>query len=132
MRLLRVAVAAALLTVCASLASAQATPADAAVSALPEPYTADEFPPWARGLRRFEIVSLGAFPIILFYTRFAFDLKRYADNGFDGTFVPWPFKNESSYEPSDAEQWRSVLTAAGLSVAFGAIDAFLVWKVRLE
>ncbi len=132
MRLLRVAVAAVLLTVSATLAAAQSTSSAAAVSALPEPYTEDEFPSWARGLRRFEIVSLGAFPIILFYTRFAFDLKRYADNGFDGTFVPWPFKNENSYEPSDAEQWRSVLTAAGLSVAFGALDAFLIWKVRLE
>ncbi|PKL25626.1 MAG: hypothetical protein CVV47_06120 [Spirochaetae bacterium HGW-Spirochaetae-3] len=132
MRPTRLVVAAVLLSVSASLAWSQSVSAPAAVSALPEPYTRDEFPSWAHGLRRFEIVSLGAFPIILFYTRFAFDLKRYADNGFEGEFVPWPFKNENSYEPSDAEQWRSVLTAAGVSVAFGALDAFLVWRVRLE
>lgn len=101
--------------------------ASSSVSAVPEPYTKDEFPSWAEGLRRYEIVSLGAFPLLLFYTRFGFDLKRFIDNGFSSEYAPWPFKNENSYEATDDEQMTSVLTAAGLSLAFGAVDALLVW-----
>lgn len=103
---------------------------EAAVSALPEPYRADEFPPWMRRLRRMEIISLGAFPIILFYTRFAFDTKRFLESGlggdgFDAALAPWPFKSEDSYEPSDEEQLSSVAVAGVLSLAFGLADALL-------
>ncbi|MCK7480367.1 MAG: hypothetical protein M0C28_26285 [Candidatus Moduliflexus flocculans] len=62
------------------------------VSALPEPYGPDEFPSWLTGARRFEIISLGAFPILLFYTRVAFDLRRWVGNGFDATYAPWPLQ----------------------------------------
>lgn len=104
---------------------------DAAVSAVPEPYGPDEFPPWLPKLRRFEIVSLGAFPILLFYTRFAFDAKRFVDSGFDDdgfdmTFAPWPFKNEDSYEPTDDEQLTNVAVAGVLSLAFGVADLLLM------
>lgn len=100
-------------------------------AAVPEPYAKGEFPAWAVGVRRFEIVSLGAFPILLFYTRFAADMQRYISNHLDGVFVPWPFKNENSYTPTDSEQISYVLTAAGLSLAFGAIDAILVFRANL-
>lgn len=113
-----------------SMAAGQSTPT-VSPAAVPEPYTKDEFPAWAIGVRRFEIVSLGAFPILLFYTRFAADLQRYIANHFDGAFVPWPFKNENSYTPTDSEQISYVLTAAGLSLAFGAIDAILVFRANL-
>lgn len=103
-----------------------------AFNSLPEPYTKDEFPTWLNSLRRFEIISLGAFPILLFYTRLTMDATRYAQNGFSTMYAPWPFKNENSYTPSNDEQLKSVLVAGGLSLVFGAIDAFLLWKISLE
>lgn len=112
--------------------TASTTPAALAVSALPEPYTKDEFPSWASGLRRFEIISLGAFPILLFYTRFGYDIKRYVEHGFDAEYAPWPFKNENSYTVTDDEQLISVATAAGLSLTFGALDAFFLWKKTFD
>jgi hypothetical protein len=102
------------------------------VSALPEPYTRDEFPPWAIGLRRFEIISLGAFPILLFYTRLGFDFSRYLEHGFQAEYAPWPLKNEKSYVATDDEQMLSVVTAAGLSITFGALDAFFLWKKNFD
>ncbi|GAB1455420.1 hypothetical protein MASR2M48_07270 [Spirochaetota bacterium] len=109
----------------ASLADAKA------VSALPEPYTQDEFPAWLRSVRRFEIISLGAFPILLFYTRLTMDVTRYTKNNFN-SMCSWPFRNENSYVPSDDEQYTSLLVAAGLSLIFGSIDAFMLWKISIE
>ncbi len=103
-----------------------------AVSAVPDPYTKEEFPAWAFGLRRFEIISLGAFPILLFYTRFGFDLKRYVENEFSAEYAPWPLKSENSYKASDDEQILSVATAAGLSLAFASLDAIFLWKKTLD
>ncbi len=93
---------------------------------LPEPYSADEFPDWAVSLRRWEIISLGAFPIVLFYTKFVFDFTRYAGSGFNAYYAPWPFKNEYTYKPTNGEQAVMFLTAAGLSAAFGILDAVLL------
>lgn len=98
----------------------------AAIGSVPEPYTADEFPSWAIGVRRFEIISLGAFPILLFYARVGYDLQRYVTNDFNAIYAPWPFKNESSYIPATEEQLQSVITAAGLSLTLAAIDAILL------
>jgi hypothetical protein len=116
----------------------QSTPATEAVAAnavsvLPEPYTQEEFPSWAHGLRRFEIISLGAFPILLFYTRFIYDSSLFIKSGFDGdgfdsSYAPWPFRNENSYTPTTSEQVARVLTAAGLSLVLGTIDALIIRK----
>jgi hypothetical protein len=96
------------------------------VNPLPDPYSPDEFPDWANSLRRFEIVSLGSFPILLFYSRIALDLGRFAGNGFDASYAPWPFRNEFSYKPDNSEQWLAVKVAFGLSLGVGVLDYFLV------
>ena len=76
--------------------STPAVEADASnpVNVLPEPYAKEEFPPWAHGVRRFEIISLGAFPILLFYTRLAYDTSLFVKSGFDSSFAPWPFRKQ--------------------------------------
>lgn len=110
----------------ALLALAPLTARAQAASPLPAPYEADEFPAWAASLRRWEIVSLGAFPLALFYTRMAFDFSRYVDSGFQAIYTPWPFKNEYSYNPSDAEQRTAFLTAMGVALAVGIADAVIL------
>ena len=119
-------VTAAVLAVCL-LSSTAAWAEDVSDGALPEPYTAEEFPDWAVSLRRFEVISLGAFPFMRFYARAGADLGRYVANGFDSDYAPWPFKTEYSYEMTDGEQVECVLAAAGLSLAFGALDAVLLY-----
>ncbi|MBU0936294.1 MAG: hypothetical protein KKC64_11795 [Spirochaetes bacterium] len=101
--------------------------AAAATGSLPDAkaYSADEFPPWMNSTRRFEIITLGVFPFALFYTRAAFDLYRFVDNNFEGSYAPWPFKNELSYKPTDDEQIRSLLVAGGLAVLFASGDALI-------
>jgi hypothetical protein len=93
---------------------------------LPEPYGTEEFPLWTYSLRRFEIVSLGAFPVLLFYSRIALDAGRYVGSGFDSSYAPWPFRNEFSYTPDSDEQWLAVKVAVGLSIGVGLLDQLLL------
>jgi hypothetical protein len=74
---------------------------------------------------RFEIVSLGAFPIMLFYVGFAFDLERYVENGFDTSYAPWPFKGATSATLSDKERITRLSVALGSSLIIGGVDAYL-------
>lgn len=45
--------------------------------AAPAPYEPEEFPQWARDLRRGEIIALGVFPIAYLATTIAYDLFRF-------------------------------------------------------
>lgn len=114
-----------LCTVTLTALYAQEKPAE---NALPEPYKASEFPEWLNLTRRFEIIAVGVFPIMLFYTRFSFDMYRYISNGFDSVYAPWPFKNEFSYKPTDSEQYQSVMIAGIASLIFAGVDIFLYIK----
>ena len=80
---------------------------------------------------RFEIVSLGAFPIMLFYTSFAFDLGSYVANGFDSTYAPWPFKSAKSAVLSDKDRITRLSVTLGASLIVGAVDAYMHAK-KLE
>lgn len=99
---------------------------------LPEPYGDDEFPVWAQALRRFEIVSLGAFPLLLSYSRLAVDIARFIGKDFAPEYAPWPFKPTNAAPFTAEEQWSCVLVAAGLAAAFGLADAIIVWSVPLD
>jgi len=104
----------------AAQASSSAT---AAPDALPPGFGETEKTenPW----RRFEIVSLGAFPISLFYVGFGFDLGRYFGSDFDYRYAPWPFQSSASILPSDSERLVRLASAAVLSLAIGGVDAII-------
>lgn len=113
-----------------SMVCAQEKPAE---NALPEPYKSTEFPQWLNATRRFEIIAIGVFPIMLFYTCFTFDMYRYVANDFDSMYAPWPFKNEFSYKPMSEEQYQSVVIAGIASLIFAGVDYFLyLRKQRLK
>jgi hypothetical protein len=76
---------------------------------------------------RFEIVSLGSFPIMIFYTGFAFDLALYIENGYDSYYAPWPFANSYSYSAnlSETDREKRILVALGGCAVVGIIDAII-------
>lgn len=49
---------------------------------LPEEYDPDEFALWAHDLRRFEVVTVGSFPVTFFATSLIYDFSIYAANDF--------------------------------------------------
>ena len=106
----------------AAAPSAAAAAAAAQADALPllTPNASPENP-----LLRLEIVSLGSFPIMLFYTGFVFDLGRYFSNNLDSSYAPWPFQSIYSAPLSDSDRLTRAGVALGASLVVGGIDAFL-------
>lgn len=78
------------------------------------------------GLRRFEILAFGSFPIALFYTNFGFELGAYIQSNFDSRYAPWPFSGEQTSSISDSERFGRMGVAAGLSLLVAGVDAILV------
>lgn len=114
-----VAVAAAQTAPAKTAAAQAASPGDP----IPVTYVAKAENP----LNRFEIVSLGSFPIMLFYTGFFSDLALYIANFPDPIYLPWPMKNEKSYSATltDSERVTRIGIALGASVLVGGVDAYL-------
>ena len=50
---------------------------------MPEDYDPDEFPLWAQDLRRYEIISIGSFPITFLLGSLVYDFSIAAANGFE-------------------------------------------------
>jgi hypothetical protein len=100
----------------AASAGTAGQPSAAPVSDAPKPEN-----PWSR----FEIVSFGSLPIALFYADFMFDLARFAQNGWDVAYAPWPLKSTGSATLTDSERITRIGAAVGLSLAVGAVDWFI-------
>lgn len=86
------------------------------------PYKAEEFPLWALDLRRWEIVTIGSFPLSFMLTALVYDVSLYASTGFDGTV--------SFGENRTQDDIRNLLLiSGGISLAIGLTD-FIIQKVK--
>jgi hypothetical protein len=114
---------------------AQTAPAPAA-TALPAATTAqaapagDALPKLEQGkaenpVSRFEIVSLGSYPITLFYVDFAFDFQSWLAHGRDANYAPWPVKGVFSSSLTDSQRLTRLGAALGVAFAVGAVDAII-------
>ena len=80
------------------------------------------FPQWARDLRRWEIITFGAFPFAYFFANFGFDTYRMATNGWDRRFAPWPFNASATVEKTQSEMFMTIGLAAGTSILIALAD----------
>jgi hypothetical protein len=110
-----------------ALPALAAEPGGTADSDSPEPYGDGEFPRWLKELGRFEAITVGAFPLMYFYSGMGLDLYRYTSSGFDAAYAPWPFKGPTSYQQTDADRNLRLATALGLSIGVAATDLLIRW-----
>ncbi len=95
-----------------------------------EPYRADEFPQWARDLRRGEVIAFGTLPFTLFVVKAAIDTYRYADNDWDRRYAPWPLKPAGAIEMDEDRRMAALAAAAVSSVVLAVIDHVFVRMKR--
>lgn len=88
----------------------------------PAPYREDEFPRWARDLRRAEVIFIGAVPFTMFFTFEAYDTYRYVASGLDPFYAPWPFRPGSSQQYSSTEKTWLVVSSLSLSLLVAGAD----------
>ncbi|MFP4300741.1 MAG: hypothetical protein ACLFQZ_01820 [Spirochaetaceae bacterium] len=96
----------------------------------PVPYSPDEFPGWARDLRRAEIIALGAFPVALILTNVGYRLGRFtvesARRGeFAQEYAPAFTTPEQRARLTEQQQVGLLLTAGAVSLGIAALDYLL-------
>lgn len=130
MSALRAAAIGILLAFCAAAACAEE-------EHVPAPYAPEEFPAWARDLRRAEIVFFGSLPFSFFFTFEAYDTGKYLilglANGFDDPEAPpppWPFRagSEIAATYSPAEKGWLIASALTVSLAVAVVDYLIVHR----
>lgn len=85
----------------------------------PEPYGKDEFPSWAKDLRRTEIITFGSLPFATLGVTLGYGIIKYA-NG-TSTSIANPF-NKSSSQYSLDEQKKILGISCAVSLALGLTD----------
>ncbi|MBQ3801655.1 MAG: hypothetical protein II837_15335 [Treponema sp.] len=85
------------------------------------PYAEDEFPQWAKDLRRGEIVSLGAMPFVGLWVAGGYGGYKYFSGKTD-TF-PNPFSSKDAFNKQ--EIWTMVGVTAGVGLGIGLTDFFV-------
>jgi hypothetical protein len=99
-------------------------------------FSSSELPQWVKDVRRFDIITFGIFPFSMFFVTFATDMIRWNNaNGFDISeqgrqYAPWPAKSAGAVEMSNDEYSRTILLAAGVSVAVAIVDLLIVTAKR--
>jgi hypothetical protein len=87
------------------------------------------FPQWAKDVRRFDIVTFGAFPFAFFTASFLTDGIRWAQFDGDMRYAPWPLKGAGAYDPTTEEKLQTIGIAVGLSLLVAAAD-FVVVQIK--
>ena len=96
--------------------AATAAPADDALPRLEEAKLENPF-------SRFEIVTLGSFPITIFYADLGFDLKAWIASGYNSAYAPIVGATNSSL--TDSQRLQRLGVALGISFLVGTIDAII-------
>lgn len=92
-----------------------------------EPYEPDEFPRWARDLRRAEIVALGSLPIALLASRLLYGLARFTVESLRAgavapAFLPPGIAPPGAVPYTRTDNVRIILGAISISGIVAAID----------
>ncbi|MFW5811603.1 MAG: hypothetical protein ACOCWS_01375 [Alkalispirochaetaceae bacterium] len=101
----------------------------------PVPYDPEEFPLWARDLRRGEIIALGSFPVALLLSGIGYRLGRFTGESirrgeFATEYAPAFVTPEQRPELTEGEQAGLLITAGAISLTVALIDYLLARRER--
>ncbi|MBP5157715.1 MAG: hypothetical protein K6G18_17090 [Treponema sp.] len=85
------------------------------------PYTDEEFPQWAKDLRRGEIITLGSVPFVGLWVVGGYGGYKYFSGKTDS--FPNPFSSKDAFEKQ--EIWTMVGVTAGIGLGIGLTDFFV-------
>jgi len=91
----------------------------------PEEYDPEEFPLWAHDIRRFEIISIGTFPLTFMITSLIYDFSISATHNFNPSY-------SIGSQRSDRDILIIASSAAGASLLMGIIDLIINTNKRAK
>lgn len=94
----------------------------------PEPYKDDEFPVWAKKLRRFEIITLGSYPLSFLVAQWGNEFRRWIDKDFSDAYRPFPFKSNPYPVLGRQEKIGIVISSISISMTVALVD-YIIGKV---
>lgn len=96
-----------------------------------EAYKPEEFPQWARSLRRYETIFFGSLPFAFLFTGLGFDLYKYADSNFSEAYLPLFLGTSPEKEAFNRDTVPHRITVSlSLSACIALVDFFLDKKGR--
>ncbi len=98
----------------------------------PVPYAPEEFPSWARALRRGEIVALGLFPFVFLFSSLAYDTFRFAASGGNPNYAPGPFQNPGAAPLSQQERMGVLVVSVSVSALLAFVDYIIETKKPID
>jgi hypothetical protein len=102
---------------------------DTGDSYTPEPYRDDEFEPWMHKLRRAETILFGSIPLTFLFSRMAVDVVRYGSSGFDSSYAPPLFGNQTPVPLTDEEK-TGILVSTIVASAFVTLLDFIIGEIQ--
>ena len=110
-----------------SQSGATGSSATASTTLQPVPYQPDEFPQWAKDLRRAEIITIGVFPFAYLYTNAMYDLGRFlvlsiAGSSDASNYAPWFFAPPTKPGLTDGEKVGILVGSIGVAVLVAFLD----------
>ncbi len=91
-----------------------------------EPYTEEEFPEWARDMRRFESIFFGSIPFTLFFTTAGWETYAYVENDFSSQYLPLFLGTSPAKQQYLAStRWQRVTAGLSLSLVIATADYLL-------
>ncbi|MCX7788775.1 MAG: hypothetical protein N2442_13890 [Spirochaetes bacterium] len=98
----------------------------------PVPYAPEEFPSWARALRRGEIVALGLFPFVFLFSSLAYDTFRFAASGGNPNYAPGPFQSPGASPVSQHERMGVLVVSISVSALLAFLDFVIESKKPID
>ncbi len=96
----------------------------------PVPYDPDEFPRWARDLRRGEVIALGAFPVAMIVASLGYEIGRFGYQSIRqgapaGEYAPWFFSTSQEESFTNEERIGLVFSSAIIGAGIAIVDYIL-------
>jgi hypothetical protein len=88
--------------------------------------TEEEFPLWAKDLRRAEIITFGSLPFTLFFSAIAMDTYLWANHNWDTRYAPWPIRSAGAIEMSMDQRFLTLGIALGASILISVADHIII------
>jgi hypothetical protein len=91
----------------------------------------DEWPQWARDLRRADIITFGSFPFSFFLAGIIVDTYRASQHNWDTRYGPWPVNMGGAVSRTTDEHLTTIFVAAGGAVLVATAD-YIIQRVKRE